>query len=91
MALTGPEKIYPLSEMDAKFDLLPNQAAAYRQSLAMVDFLVDEYGENSLKQILLELGKGRSLDGAFSKVIGINVEDFNEKFLQNIKSPKGLF
>jgi len=85
MALTGTEEIYPLSKMDAGYDLLPNQSAAYRQSLAMVDFLVERYGEDALKQILADLGKGNSMDGAFTNSIGINMQGFEAEFLHSIK------
>lgn len=85
MALTGPMEIYPISDMDAKFDLLPNQSAAYRQSLAMVDYLVNQYGEDALKEILTQLGKGRTLNGAFKEIIGINVNQFVENFTASMK------
>lgn len=81
MALTGTEEYYDLSQMDEDFDLLPNQSAAYRQSLAMVDFLAQEYGEAALYQILQALGKGENLNGAFKESIGLDVKGFESKFL----------
>jgi len=84
MALTGKTEIYYLDQMDKGFDLLPNQSAAYRQSLAMVDFLVNEYGEDALGQILQALGKGENLDRAFEKGITMNVKDFENKFLESL-------
>jgi hypothetical protein len=80
--LSGEQEIYPLAKMDRDFDLLPNQSAAYLQSLAMVDFLVNHYGgETALEDILHELGKGATLNGAFKKVIGINSAEFETAFI----------
>ncbi|MGI6685551.1 MAG: peptidase MA family metallohydrolase [Bacillota bacterium] len=84
MELKGTEEIYQLVQMDADFDLLPNQSAAYRQSLAMVDFLVKKYGEDALYQILLALGKGKSLDRAFEENMGVNTKEFETQFLQSL-------
>lgn len=84
MALTGTEEIYDLSQMDEGFDLLPNQSVAYRQSLAMVDFLINEYGEDALDQILQALGKGENLDRAFEGSIAMDVKSFETKFLHSL-------
>ena len=70
--------------MDKEFDLLPNQSAAYRQSLAMVDYLVSMYGEDALLHILDSLGKGENLDRAFKESIGLNIKDFENRFLQSL-------
>lgn len=80
MALTGSEEIYPLSEMDSRFDLLPNQSAAYHQSLAMTDYLTDNFGKDALDKILRELGRGASINKAFEKTIGISVNEFEKRF-----------
>lgn len=85
MPLTGATKIYRLSQMDREFDLLPNQSAAYRQSLAMVDFLVSEYGADALDEILRKLGKGVTLDKAFVEVLMIDVKGFENNFLESLK------
>lgn len=84
MELNGTQEIYPLSEMDKDFDLLPNQSAAYRQSLAMVDFLVSKYGEDILYRLLQELGKGETIDRAFEKSIGVDVKGFEIQFCRSL-------
>ncbi|MDD2497803.1 MAG: hypothetical protein PHT78_00560 [Desulfitobacteriaceae bacterium] len=80
MALNGKEEFYPLTEMDTRFDLLPNQSAAYRQSLSMIDYLTESFGEKAIPGILTELGRGATLKGAFERVIGISVEEFEREF-----------
>ncbi|MCR6545496.1 peptidase MA family metallohydrolase [Dehalobacterium formicoaceticum] len=82
MPLTGTEAFYPLGDMDDKFDLLPNQSVAYRQSLALVDFFVQTYGEGPLNQVLQELGHGQSMDQAFLNSIGCTMKDFEAQFLR---------
>lgn len=83
MPLTGEREIYPLAQMDQSFDLLPNQSAAYRQSLAMVDFLVDGYSLASLEEILKALGRGKSLNQVFTQNLGLTLQEFEEEFRQN--------
>lgn len=80
MPLTGTETFYPVEDMDSKFDLLPNQSMAYRQSLAMVDFFVLTFGQDPLYYVLQELEKGRSLDQAFQTALGCNVKEFESRF-----------
>ncbi|MEL7566972.1 MAG: hypothetical protein AAGU27_19105 [Dehalobacterium sp.] len=84
MALTGGTEVYSIDQMDKEFDLLPNQSAAYRQSLAMIDFLVNEYGEDALGNILQALGKGENLDRAFKESIALDVKGFENKFLDSL-------
>lgn len=76
----GNREIYPLSKMDTGFDLLPDQNAAYRQSLAMVDFLSDTFGADKMPLILKELGRGMTLDKAFQSAIGMNTAQFAAAF-----------
>jgi len=85
IALTGPEEIYPLAKMDREFDLLPNQSAAYRQSLAMVDFLTTKFGDDGLREVLHRLGQGESLNQAFATVFGISIGEFEEQFLESVR------
>ena len=40
----GRVGFYPVEEMDTGFDLLPDQNLAYRQSLLLVDYIVQGYG-----------------------------------------------
>lgn len=84
IALNGEEEYYQLDQMDGNFDLLPNQSAAYRQSLAMVDFLVNEYGDDALNKILQSLGKGKTINKAFEESISLNVKDFETRFFNSL-------
>ncbi len=70
------QQLYDFAEMERNFDRLPNQALAYWQSLAAVEYLVGVYGEESLHKILAALGRGRDMDGALQEVTGGDLEQF---------------
>lgn len=75
-----PQAFYPLAEMDKNYDNLPDQSLAYYESLEAVNYIVDQYGEEKLNLILLELGKGASMDKAFKTVIGLDMNQFEQAF-----------
>ena len=50
-----------MSELDGNFDDLPNQALAYRESLAAVRYIADVYGEAKLQQVIEALQAGQSI------------------------------
>jgi hypothetical protein len=77
--LTGFE-LYDFKVMDRKFDELPDQTLAYGQSLAAVEYLVEEYGVESLHRILTVLGQGRDINEALEKVTGRDVDGFASGF-----------
>ncbi len=76
------QPLYPLKEMDAYFDNLPNQALAYRQSYLAVRYIADVYGEEALKDILRQLAKNQKTEQAITVVLG---EEF-DKFEANYQS-----
>lgn len=75
-------QLYPFDQMDKHFDYLPNQSLAYRQSLAAVQFLVEQYGANSLEELLQELGKGVALPKAVQDTIGLDSDSYEQVFAQ---------
>ncbi|MBU7007263.1 peptidase MA family metallohydrolase [Phosphitispora fastidiosa] len=74
------DAIYPLSRMDRDFDSLNDQNMAYLQSFQIVNYLVELYGEDSLRDILEQLGRGRSMEASFKDVLGISLEQFEQDF-----------
>ncbi|MHB1125827.1 MAG: peptidase MA family metallohydrolase [Bacillota bacterium] len=82
-APNGPANFwYPLSEMDGGFDNLPDQALAYRESLAMIDFLVQHNGFPALQRMLYDLGKGKTLNQAMQTEYGFSIDQFEKAFRQ---------
>ncbi len=78
--LTGT--LYTLADMDAHFDDLPNQALAYRESLAAVRFIADNFGEEKLRQIDHQLAQGRTLQSAVSVVLGLDYAQYEQNWQQ---------
>lgn len=74
------EQWYPLERMDGEFDYLPDQGLAYRQSLAMVDYMVDLGGFGTVLELLEHLGEGETMDKAMEKVFGLGLAEFAARF-----------
>lgn len=74
------EQWFPLSEIDVQFDTPEGQSKAYRQSLAMIDYLTQEYGEEAYVGILHRLGRGSSLTAAWKAETGLSLEKFEQNF-----------
>ncbi|PKM47978.1 MAG: hypothetical protein CVV03_01040 [Firmicutes bacterium HGW-Firmicutes-8] len=75
-----PDEMYPLIKMDGEFDSLENQNLAYFESYQAVKFLVENYGEESLREILDSLSKGRSMKASFRSTLGIAIDQFERDF-----------
>lgn len=75
----------PVEELEISFDSPVTQTQAYCQSLAMVDFLTQEYGFESLIGILNRLGKGVPLDLAWQAETDLTVKEFGEAFADRTK------
>ncbi|MHB1420316.1 MAG: peptidase MA family metallohydrolase [Bacillota bacterium] len=73
---------YPLSKMDVGFDDLGDQALAYREALAMVDFMVQLKGFSTVKYMMRDLGQGQTLNQAMKKEFGLTLGQFEKAFYQ---------
>ncbi|WP_425059108.1 hypothetical protein SCACP_37730 [Sporomusa carbonis] len=65
-------KLYTMAELDGNFDGLPNQALAYRQSLALVRYIDEVHGDAKLNQVLGSLKAGVKVDKAIEKALGMD-------------------
>jgi len=74
------EKWFSLRDLDDSFDNSLTQTKAYRQSLAMIDFLVQEHGQQAIVGILNRLGHGAKLNAAWKAETGISLEEFETGF-----------
>ncbi|HBG22321.1 MAG TPA: hypothetical protein DDW83_03580 [Peptococcaceae bacterium] len=78
-----------LEDLDKKFDDPEWQDYCYTVSEEMVEFMISNYGADSIPLLLEELGRGKGVDSAFHKVLGVNLRDFtNEYHSENIKTEK---
>ncbi len=65
----------PLRSLNGSFPADNVEAGtAYSQSYSTVDFMLNEYGQEAMQQLLLTLAKGESYDAALEAVYGVNVD-----------------
>lgn len=76
-------ELYPLITLEKNFDKL-DQQVAYWESLQVVEFIVDQYGEDKLFSILELLRQGNSMAQAINKTLGLDYQAFENTFIQNI-------
>lgn len=74
-------KYYKLSELDEDFDKL-DQNIAYWQSLQIIEYIAEVYGEDKILSILEYLGEGYNLRQAFAKALGISYGAWEEELYQ---------
>jgi len=75
-------KLYSMTELEGNFDKLPNQSLAYRQSLAAVRYIAEVYGEDKLREIIIGLKEGRSMDKVVEKILGLDYAAFEHSWQQ---------
>lgn len=73
---------YSLAEIDYAFDRMPEQTAAYHQSLLVVDYIIQLWDWPSLNRLLDFMGRGNSLEKSFREVLNTVPADF-EKSVRN--------
>jgi len=85
---------YDFEEMDRNFDRLSDQQVAYSQSFLAVAYLVDAYGENSVKQILGTLAAGKNFNYGLEKIAGVDLKEFTVNWedwlVQNKKQSRNI-
>ena len=75
-----PANLFEFEELRRDFYKIENQALAYRQSLSMVIYLEETYGEEINIDILRALGKGNSFSRVLEEVSGLTWEQFQEEY-----------
>jgi hypothetical protein len=79
---TLDDKMYTMVQLDQQFDDLPNQALAYRESLAAVRYIAETYGEDKLLEVIKDLKSGDSLEKAIEKSTGLDYAAFERSWQQ---------
>lgn len=78
-----PIEYYDFKVLDKNFDQL-NQQVAYWQSLKVVEYIVDNYGEDKLFVILDYLGQGHNMALAIEKALAVSYDTFIEDFYNSL-------
>lgn len=76
---------YKLDELGKNFDS-KDQQIAYWESLKVVEYIADEYGEESLFDILSSLGYRYSLSQAIEKSLKIDFRTFEQNFYCSLEN-----
>lgn len=76
--LTGD--LYSMAELEGGFDDLPNQALAYRESLAAIRYIAEVHGQDKLNAIISRLQQGVPVKTAIEMVLGMDYEQFNREW-----------
>lgn len=71
------QQLYTLRELETNFDKLPNQALAYRQSYLLVDYMAQQYGEESLRHLTERLAAGDQFNRAVLQATGQPMQSIN--------------
>lgn len=69
----------PLRSLNGPFSSHgPDAGIAYSQSYSVVDFMLSEFGQEKMQQLLLTLADGRTYDDALEAVYGTNVDGIEQ-------------
>jgi hypothetical protein len=79
---------YSLQDMEADFDAL-DQRQAYWQSLLAVEYIVEEYGEEGVRQMLQALSRGQVFHKALEKVWGISYDELEDNYRRFLMAVRG--
>ncbi|MDI9447115.1 MAG: peptidase MA family metallohydrolase [Pelotomaculaceae bacterium] len=72
--------LYSMQELSRDFDNLADQTRAYSQSLAAVQYIVSQYGDDALAGLIKELGLGCSFSQAAEKVLQLDDTQFEARW-----------
>lgn len=75
-----PDLSFSLEDLDKKFNDPEWQDYCYTVSEELVGFLIRNYGDDCILLLLDELGRGKGVDSAFNKVLGVGIQDFIKEY-----------
>lgn len=78
----SPE-FFKLKVLEKNFNQL-NQATAYWQSLKIIEYIADNYGEDKLFALLDNLAKGQNMSQSIEKVLKIGYDEFADDFYTSL-------
>lgn len=78
----------PLRSLNGSFPSHDRDAElAYSQSYSVVAFLLEQYGQAAMQQLLLTLAEGEAYDTAFERVYGSNIDGIEQLWREAIGAP----
>jgi hypothetical protein len=75
----------PLNELCRTFDNDgKNPILAYAQSVSLVHYIQDVYGNNALNQMIRAVADGANCQTITTRVLGLTLEEFNQEWLDSL-------
>lgn len=90
----GEGRFVPVRHLEASFLRPPSPEAlslAYFQASLVVEFLVDRFGFERLRQMLALYRQGERTDGVFQKALGATVEELDRLFREHVMREIGPY
>ncbi len=72
--------LYSMRDLSQNFDSLPDQYLAYREAYLAVKYIVDQYGENALFELIKELRAGTDFEQALLKSMKLDCNEFEARW-----------
>jgi len=80
----GTDRLIPLKNLRS-FPGDPNLTlVAYGQGRSAVEYMLEEFGNEKMRQLLAVLGGGQSIDGALQAVYGFGIDDLEDQWREYI-------
>lgn len=79
------QQLYTLQDLEERFDTLPNQALAYRQSYLLVSHIAEAYGTAGLADLIARLGQGTPFSRAVAQSFGRDMAAIYQDWLGGLE------
>ena len=82
------ESLISVRSLSSPFSVHVEQAyLAYAQSYSLVEFLIDNYGQSKMLELLNTFGQGSSYDGALDRVYGFDMDGLDALWRDYVAMP----
>ena len=82
------DQLLPVRSLSGGFSEVPSRAyLSYSQSYSLVNYLIENYGQDKMDSLLLALRDGTTIDAALREVYGFEVEGLENAWREAIGAP----
>ena len=84
----------PFAQLCERFPLAEDQAIlAYAQSLSLLEYIQDRYGNSGIQQLIAAYADGGDCDSGLMQAVGLNLTEIEQAWLQSqqVRSPIAQF
>lgn len=84
----------PFSQLCERFPLAEDQAVlAYAQSLSMLEYIQDRYGNSGIQQLIAAYANGGDCESGVEQALGLSMAELEQAWLQSqqVRSPAAQF